>query len=251
MMEKLRRGRESLGAAWRRLWDKVTAKIPRLSRPWRVARNLVCIVFGAYLIWLLLGGHLLTKEWAFRQAERQAMVGPSEILLERRDGDMVTIMGRTGYGYFFGLFAQNADPLYGWYLRRTLYVERQEDVTFTVARPDWGVFDVSYVDLLLLCDDPAVSRGEAELTLAGSGSLNGRRYDFDQTYTVELLPEGEGVLSGRVEARSEDDGSWESLLERVMLGNIYDNTVPVTIRLYDGGGALLLERSIQYRYPDI
>ena len=54
-----------------------------------------------------------------------------------------------------------------------------------------------------------------------------------------------------MEARSEDDGSWESLLERVMLGNIYDNTVPVTIRLYDGGGALLLERSIQYRYPDI
>ena len=107
------------------------------------------------------------------------------------------------------------------------------------------------MDLLLLCDDPAVSRGEAELTLAGSGSLNGRRYDFDQTYTVELLPEGEGVLSGRVEARSEDDGSWESLLERVMLGNIYDNTIPVTIWLYDGGGALLLERSIQYRYPDI
>lgn len=251
MSEKLRRTKERLLDGWDSLWEKLTSKIPRLPRPWRVVRNLVCILLAVCLFWLLMGGEALTPEWAFRRAERQMLVGPSEILLERRDGDMVTIMGRTGYGYFFGLFAQNADPLYGWYLRRTLYVERQEDVTFTVARPDWGVFDVSYVDLLLLCDDPAVSRGEAELTLAGSGSLNGRRYDFDQTYTVELLPEGEGVLSGRVEARSEDDGSWESLLERVMLGNIYDNTVPVTIRLYDGGGALLLERSIQYRYPDI
>ena len=37
MMEKLRRGSESLGAAWRRLWDKVTAKIPRLSRPWSIS----------------------------------------------------------------------------------------------------------------------------------------------------------------------------------------------------------------------
>ena len=57
MSEKLRRGREGLGAAWRRLWSRVTAKIPRLPRPWRVARNLVCIVFGVYLIWLLLGSH--------------------------------------------------------------------------------------------------------------------------------------------------------------------------------------------------
>lgn len=249
MSEKLWRTKERLLDGWDSLWEKLISKIPRLPRPWRVARNLVCIVFGVYLIWLLLGGHPLTKEWAFRQAERQAMVGPSEILLERRDGDMVTIMGRTEYGYFFGLFAQNAAPLYGWDLRRTLYVERKEDVTFTVARPDWGVFDVNYVDLLLLCDDPTVSRGEAEITLAGTGSLNGRRYDFDQTYTVEFLPVEDGILSGRVEARSEDNGSWESLLERTMLGDIYSNTVPVTIQLYNGAGALVLERSIQYRYP--
>ncbi len=250
MSEELRRTRERLRTARDRLWDKVTAKIPRLSRPWRVVRNLLCIVLAVYLIWMLGGENALTPERAFRRAEQQAMVGPSEIMLERRDGDMVTIMGRTDHGYFFGVFAPNAAPMYGWDIRRTFYAERQEDVTFTVARPEWGVFDVNYVDLLLLCDDPAVSRGEAELTLAGTGSLNGRRYDFDQTYTVEFLPAEDGILSGRVEARLEDDGSWESLLERVMLGHIYDDTVPVTVRLYDAAGALLLERSIEYAYPE-
>ena len=248
MMEKLRRGREGLGAAWRRLWSKVTAKIPRLSRPWRVVRNLVCIVLAVYLIWLMLGGRPLTVQWAFRRAERQDMVGPSEIMLERREAGDVTILGETQEGYFLGLFSRLSGG--GWRTDATLYIPRQTDVTLTVMDILPGMhYGSGYVDLLLLCDDPAVSRGEAELTLAGSGSLNGRRYDFDQTYTVEFLPEGEGVLSGRVEARSEDDGSWESRLERVMLGGIYDNTVPVTIRLYDGGGALLLERSMEYAHP--
>lgn len=248
MMEKLRRGRESLGAAWRRLWDKVTAKIPRMPRPWRAARNLVCIVFGVYLIWLLLGGHPLTKGWAFRQAERQAMVGPSEILLERRENEDVTILGETQEGYFIGRFSRLSGG--GWSTAATLYIQRQADVTLTVADVRPGIrYGSAYVDLLLLCDDPTVSRGEAEITLAGTGSLNGRRYDFDQTYTVEFLPVEDGILSGRVEARSEDDGSWESLLERTMLGDIYSNTVPVTIQLYNGAGALVLERSIQYRYP--
>lgn len=80
MSEKLRRGKERLLDGWDSLWEKLTSKIPRLPRPWRVARNLVCIVFGVYLIWLLLGGRALTPEWAFRREEQKQMVGPSEIL---------------------------------------------------------------------------------------------------------------------------------------------------------------------------
>lgn len=248
MSEKLRQSKERL-LGWRdSLWEKLTSKIPRLPRPWRAARNLVCIVLAVYLIWLMLGGRPLTVQWAFRRAERQDMVGPSEIMLERREDRNVTILGETPEGYFLGLFSRLSGG--GWRTDATLYIPRQTDVTLTVMDILPGMhYGSGYVDLLLLCDDPAVSRGEAELTLAGTGSLNGRRYDFDQTYTVEFLPAEDGILSGRVEARSEDDGSWESRLERVMLGHIYDDTVPVTVRLYDGAGALVLERSIQYRYP--
>ena len=40
MSEKLRRGKERLLDGWDSLWEKLTSKIPRLPRPWRVARNL-------------------------------------------------------------------------------------------------------------------------------------------------------------------------------------------------------------------
>lgn len=39
MSEKLRRGKERLLDGWDSLWEKLTSKIPRLPRPWRVART--------------------------------------------------------------------------------------------------------------------------------------------------------------------------------------------------------------------
>ena len=80
MSEKLRRGKERLLDGWDSLWEKLTSKIPRLPRPWRVALNLVCIPLAVWLLWLLMGGRALTPEWAFRREEQQQMVGPSEIL---------------------------------------------------------------------------------------------------------------------------------------------------------------------------
>lgn len=234
-----------------RLRRKVGARIPRLSRPWRIVRNLVCIAFGVYLIWVLMGGHPLTKAWAFRRAERRDMVGSSEMILEQWDGDEVTLVGRTEQGYFLGTFSREINPLRGWYTQGTLYVERQEDVTFTVAKTDryGGIINEHCVELLLLCDDPGVTRGEAEIRIAGSGSLNGRDYDFDQVYTAECLPVADGVLSGRIEAVSELDGTWAGELERIMLGSIYKAATPVTVRLYGADRELLLERSMEYRYP--
>ena len=80
MSEKLRQGKERMRAAWDRIWEKVTAKIPRLSRPWRVARNLACILLAVCLAWFFLGQPTIGDTWMFRRAEKQAMVGPSEIL---------------------------------------------------------------------------------------------------------------------------------------------------------------------------
>lgn len=241
--------REKLAEKWKRFTYPVASRIPHLSRPWRTVRNLVCIVLAACLIWLLAGGNALTAERAFRRVETRAMVGPSEILLKQWEGGEAFFTGRTESGYFLGRFTRRANLLGGWYARSLLYVERQEGATFSVAKPDWGIFDLDYVDLLLFCDDPAVSRGEADITIAGTGNLNGRRYDFNKTYTAEFLPAAEGVLSGRIEAETEDDNGWNSLLERTMLGDLYSMSCPVTIRLYDGDGGLLLEKSVDYRYP--
>ncbi len=239
---------EKRSQRWRRFLSPIASRIPRLSRPWRVVRNLVCIVLGVYLIWLLLGGNPLTKEWAFRREERLAMVGPSEILLERPQSDTELVVGKTPEGYFLVQFFRQS--VGSWVTAATRYLPRQADVTLTAADVRTRArFQEESVDLLLLCDDPAVSRGEAELTLAGDGSVNGRRYDFDQTYTVEFLPEGERVLAGRLQPETDSDAGWEGEVERFALAWIYSMEIPVTIRLYDGGGALLLERSIEYVFP--
>ena len=69
-------------------WERITARIPRLSRPWRVVRNLVCILLSVCLFWLLMGGEALTPEWAFRPAAPHKRVGPAAIqgaLEARRD----------------------------------------------------------------------------------------------------------------------------------------------------------------------
>lgn len=243
--------REGLMERLGRLRRKLCSKIPRLSRPWRIVRNLVCIVFGVYLIWVLMGGYPLTKAWAFRRAERRDMVGPSEMILEQWDENEVTLVGRTEQGYFLGTFSREINPLRGWYTQGTLYVERQEDVTFTVAKTDryGGIIDEHCVELLLLCDDPAVTRGTAEVTFTGDGSIDGRRFEVDETYTVEFLPEREGVLAGRLQPKTDSGAGWEGQVERFVLSWIYSTEIPVTIRLYDGGGALLLERSIEYVFP--
>lgn len=241
--------RAELAGMWKKITSPILSKIPRLPRPWRIVRNLVCIVLAVYLAWLFAGGNALTAKWAFRRAERLAMVGPSELLHETRDGDEVVLVGRTEYGYYIARFAKYANPLGGWYKRNDVYAERQETVTFSVARPDPGTISQPYVELLIFCDDPAVCRGEAEVTISGSGSLNGRSYEFDKTYTVEFLPTADGMLSGRVAAETADDSSWDGLLEQVMLDGIYNVACPVTVRLYGEDGQLLYQEEFEYRYP--
>lgn len=231
-------------SAWRRFWRRA----PRLSRPWRVARNLVCSLLALGAIWLLLGGFPLTQEWAFRQAERLAMVGPSELLLERQQDGSALMVGETQEGYFLGQISRLSGG--GWAAEATLYLPRQADVTLTAADIRPGThFASEYVDLLLLCDDPAVERGTAEVTFTGDGSIDGRRFEVDETYTVEFLPEREGVLAGRLQPKTDSGAGWEGQVERFVLSWIYSTEIPVTIRLYDGGGALLLERSMEYVHP--
>lgn len=241
--------REKIAEKWRSFMHPITSKLPRLSRPWRILRNLACIVLALYLAWLFSGGNALTAEWAFRRAEKLAMVGPSEIISEVRDGDERSFTGRMEHGYFIARFARYANPLGGWYKRNAVYVERQETVTFSVASPGYGVISLPYVDLVVFCDDPAVRRGEADITFSASGSLNGRHYEFDKTYTVEFFPAADGMLSGRVSAETADDGNWDSLLERVMLADIYNMSCPVTVRLYDEDGQLLYRETVEYQYP--
>lgn len=60
MTEQRERGAAGRGTGPGRLWRKLAGRIPRLSRPWRLARNLACIVALVYLMWLLAGANAVT-----------------------------------------------------------------------------------------------------------------------------------------------------------------------------------------------
>lgn len=64
----------------KRQWNKAMVKLPHLTRKGKTIRNLVCVVLLAGLCYLLLGAPPLTARQAFRRAERQNLVGPSEII---------------------------------------------------------------------------------------------------------------------------------------------------------------------------
>jgi hypothetical protein len=243
--------KEKISDRWKRFTRRITSKIPRLSRPWRVVRNVVCIVLAAYLAWMFSGGYAFTAQGAFRQAEKRNLVGRSEILLQERDytsSERLTwILGRTDNGYVAGWYRHCKRGWYGW-SRSMSYYERQDVTLVPMTENEYGQ---DTIDLVLLADVPGVSRGVAELTFDESGSLNGLPYDYHKTYSVEFLPGESDVLRGTLKAETEDDSSWESELERSQISDFYSEVIPVTVRLYDEAGELVYETSFDRVEPTI
>lgn len=248
MMEKLRQKKARLLAAWWRLWDKVAARMPRMPRPWRVVRNLACIALSLCGIWLLLGQPAMTEDAAFHQAERTAMLGPSEVIARGKAGERSYIVGETDYGYLLGRTVRYG-LLSGWGCTLRLYQEKGEKAMLIPLNSDrYGQSDI---DLLLVGEVPGVSYGQAEITIAATGSLNGRDYEFQKTYAVSFTRGDDGLLYGRMKLETPDDGSFESELERCRIDDLYQQPCPVTIRLYGDEGELLYEDSFEYRYPEV
>lgn len=61
---------------WKNLW----ARQPKLSRGWKLVRNLALAAVGGYLIWSFWGYPLPTAEMTFRRLERQHLLSPSQLV---------------------------------------------------------------------------------------------------------------------------------------------------------------------------
>lgn len=61
---------------WKNLW----ARRPKLSRGWKLVRNLALAAVGGYLIWSFWGYPLPTVEMTFRRLERQHLLSPSQLV---------------------------------------------------------------------------------------------------------------------------------------------------------------------------
>ncbi|MGO5021811.1 hypothetical protein ACTQ4E_01795 [Lawsonibacter sp. LCP25S3_G6] len=61
-------------------WKNTWARRPKLSRGWKLVRNLALGAVGGYLLWSFWGYPLPTAEMTFRRLERQHLLSPSELV---------------------------------------------------------------------------------------------------------------------------------------------------------------------------
>lgn len=238
MRERLRNIRESLWAEWERSRNK----FPRLSRPWRVVRNMACIVIAVYLTWLFAGGPALTNTWLFRQAEQRAMVGPSEILgtISVDDNSYQQLMvGETKYGIV--LLPLN-EPHTVSSATRLYYAEKTGDITLLCV-PYEEAFTTGNrmkVTVMVFTGLPAV-RAEVDLKLS---------YEyFEKDYFLSGEVREEGFFTMKLEQLDSGEGREGSAIWRFLdsfyQGRWYDyGPMLADVRLYDGDGNLLREEHI-------
>lgn len=74
-------------------------KIPKMSYKQKTLRNIVMMLLLLVFVWINDGCPLPTEELAFRRAERQHLLGRSEILLHLPDGTRAHLFVGRGDGY--------------------------------------------------------------------------------------------------------------------------------------------------------
>ena len=251
MTEKLNKLRFALKTRWDRLARAVSRRIPRLSRPWRVARNVACTAAALYFIWLFLGQPYLSERHMFRQAEKRAMVGPSEILgtitmPEGLGSYRRMILGETDNGYCMHPLDEPNTVSSSTML---FYQAKGEGLTlFPAPNHDYPFTGDPYTIALLLFSDLKAAQAEVDLTLSGQESK--KLYTHTWTMSADVEEEGFFILSHRIESLSSQ--------EKMVLDSLrswyddywwYDVCEPfcADVRLYNEAGVLILETKVELK----
>lgn len=239
----------------KRLWGNIPRRV-------RIGINLVTSAMLAFAVYCFLGCPAFTLEQSFRRAEKAHLVGPSEILavyepagsdyeqlLVADDGDAVIF-------YLYSSALHPSDALY--------YREKTGDLT-VLAAPCVGDFpgEEYVLDLPIFIFDhyPEATRAELEFTL--SETVNDIYYE--KTYLLQSDREEAGWFHFNIHMESENwsVNEWGQA-QGTPLGNetylLYEFSYicgyrdsfnlqpqPVTVRLYDESGSLILEEIIQIR----
>lgn len=234
---------------------KLLSKLPRLSRPARIVRNLVCALVLIVFVWAMLGKPM-PEILRLRVMERRAMVGPSEILGSYklpeewgypRPGILV---GETEYGICLLPKGERGTVSS---LNSMFYFEKTGAVTLLRAPENNGADKTGapFSTVWMLFSDWKGARAEVDLTLTAKGTSNYVDYDFERTYHLSAEAEEEGffflpMLIEKVESLGEqqalgriENGIWGEYRTQTGDGPIYAD-----VRIYGADDILLAEEHI-------
>lgn len=247
--------------------QKLKEFLRRIPRPVKVC---ICALLAAGVAWvyyIVLGCPTLTFEQEFRRAEKAYLLGPSTIVdvLESEDyGEFDrTIVGESDYGItFFGMFLNSGisgrqDEL----LYDLSYVEKTGDLTLAAPPncfgPSWDMFAGVKLPVYIFTDDPQAVRADIRVQISGVRSWTENNVKKTEAFSREFQAEAERSEQGyfRFRLQSQDENGSYALY---LLSNIINNTpggstqgmsIPVTVRLYDAEGALILTRELTLENP--
>lgn len=208
-------------------------KIPRLSRPWKLVRNVGCILLVVLICWVIQGARPLTDEWAFRRAERLSFVGPSEILgtivqgTEQREERYM--VGQTEQGVLVYLLQESG--LWDW-AGDVSYWEKTGDITFVPEPEDYSYGNEDEAFFLVFTDLPGAAYAELD--------LSGQVEKYDEVQHWELTAE---LQNGYFLFSCEDMPipylkAWNGYISYTAISQ-----ASYTVRVYDSQGELLGEES--------
>ena len=212
----------------------------RLSAKQQVAFHLSAVIILLFLCYVFLGCPPLNLQQAFRRAEKASMTGPAEILAQ---------LHPAGYPYHGLVLARSGEDVAVFAYDRKdpsrsqlVYRENAGDLAVLAAPGDvlYQYEHTATVPLVLFDGHKTAVRAELDITLQHDG--------FQKTYSLETLREHPScfcfLLSVRGAGPLGDEGAALRQLQEIcsnsMAGNL-DVAIPVTVRLYDGEDALILE----------
>lgn len=246
-----------------------------IPRKMRVFANLLAILLGVFILYILMECPAFTPEQNFRRMEKAELVGPAQIL---------HIMDVEMLGYDHLLLADDGDAviLYSfsdnlWDQGRLIYREKKDPVT-VLAAPNSGMIldyaDVIDLPVFVFHDHSNAVRAELELEF-GEGldyaQVNWQQNDvvietsYEKTWHLESTENHSSVFVFNLHA--EPDGKleeqygielWRPLgSEGVALEIFSDMTersqayyayyIPATVRLYDWNDRLIAEEHLTIR----
>lgn len=212
-------------------WHKLTARLPRLPRKWRIIRNLAAVLLIAAALPVLLDFPAFTADQAFRQAERQFLMSPSELVLRVGNGYLTRGEDWVAVGQVRRHSSMGPYQKYQGILNNVL--PRDELAVAMIPGEEDGIYTAAAFGL----PEEAAS-GVLELTISGvTASLGGRWHLAEETFTAQADRQGDWMFFAL--APHEHDGAMQGCILEILWWEFNWTGAgqwPYTLTLLDAGG---------------